>query len=136
MSTLIYYSAFRWPRSCQTSLDWFSTSQAVFLAEAVLALFCGVVRAGGGCISRRSRFTPLSASKQWTGNWFALAFCDLCLGSVGRLALAHTLHSERAGICSCDSRSDHCSHLSRGAAFVLLASQWHVSLAGSGPCSY
>ena len=113
----------------------FPPSRLFFLAQAVLALFCGGIRAGGGGVSRCSRFTRLSASKQWAGEWRPLAFCDLCLRFVGCLALAHSLHSERTGVCSGDSRPDYCSHLNRRAAFVLLASQRHFSLASSGPCS-
>ena len=50
-------------RSSQTSLGRVSAPQTVFLAQAVLALLCSLVRTGGGSISRLSGLTSLSTSK-------------------------------------------------------------------------
>src|SRR6266576_769027 len=118
-----------------TSLDRFPTSEAGFPGQAVLALFYSVFRGGGGGFSRCSGFTRLSASKRWSGEWFALAFGNLCLRSVGDLAFAYSSHFQRIGICSGDPICDRCSHFIRSASFVLLASERYVSLTGSGTCS-
>ena len=72
-------------------------------------------------------------NRQSTGSpWLSAIF--VC--SLGSLAFAGRPDLDRTAICSGHSSSDHCSHLGRSAAFLLLASQWHFSLASSGPFSY
>ena len=122
-------------RRSWTSLNRVPASEADLLGQAVFALLYGVLRGGGGGFSRCSRFTRLSVSKRWSGEWFALAFGNLCLGSVGDLAFAYGSHFQRIGICSGDPICDHCSHFIRSASLLLLASQRYVSLTCSGTCS-
>src|SRR6266496_4593833 len=105
-----------------------------FFAQAVLALLYGVLCAGGGRFSRRSRFACVSTAKRWSGERFALAFSAVCLQSMGRLAFTHARHYKRIGSCRGNSRSDHCSYFNRSASFLLLAGQRYFSPARSGPC--
>ena len=120
----------------QSSLDRVSASQAVFLAEAVLALFCGVIRSGGGGFSWRSRFTRLSASKQWAGDWLALAFCDLCFGFVGYLALAHALLIPGAPAFAAAIPALIVVHTLVGVPLSFAGEPVAFYLTSSGPCSY
>jgi hypothetical protein len=78
---------------------------------------------------------PPTLHMRWSGEWFALAFGDLCLRFVGDLAFAYSSRFQRIGICSGDPGCDHCSQFSRSASFLLLASQRYASFASRGTCS-
>jgi hypothetical protein len=45
---------------------------------------------------------PPTLHMRWSGEWFALAFGDLCLRFVGDLAFAYSSRFQRIGICSGD----------------------------------
>src|SRR5262249_43135616 len=49
-------------RLCDPPWNWGAVFEAAFVRQAILTLLCSFFRARRSCISRRSRFAPLSAS--------------------------------------------------------------------------